>query len=339
MSIDIPIESKNNISNSIFWIEVDKIKPNPYQPRKEFEERSLRELADSIKQYGILQPLVATRKEIETPDGGLAVEYELISGERRLRASKIAGLLQVPVVIRTGDQSDVLKFELAIIENLQREDLNLIDRAKAFQQLAEKFNYKHIEIAAKIGKSREYVSNSIRILALPEEIQEGVLACKITEGHCRPLLMLTDRPEEQMTLYKEIIYKKLTVREAESISRHIAVDKVRKKEYVMDPDIQETENKLTEKLGTRVHIEKRDFGGKVTIDFFSKEDLRGLLDMISKGKMLIPAGDKLTMESDVVSSGEIIAGVENSSITEPIDDSTPEDTTDSDLYAISNFSV
>ncbi len=337
-----PIESKNSISNSIFWIEVGKIKPNPFQPRKEFEDRSLRELSDSIKQYGILQPLVATRKEIETPDGGLSVEYELISGERRLRASKLAGLLQVPVVIRTGDQSDALKFELAIIENLQREDLNLIDRAKAFQQLAEKFNYKHIEIAAKIGKSREYVSNSIRILALPPDIQEGILGSKITEGHCRPLLMLGDRPEEQMTLYKEIIYKKLTVREAESISRHIASDKVRKKEYIVDPDILDMESKLTEKLGTRVHIERRDFGGKITIDFFSKDDLRTLLDMVSKGKLSIPVGG--VMINPLLDQNIKIADVNNPEqnqvvLEEAIDDSTPEDCTDSDLYAVSNFSV
>lgn len=333
-----PIESKNNISNSIFWIETDKVKPNPFQPRKEFEEKALKELADSIKQYGVLQPLVATRKEIELPDGGLAVEYELISGERRLRASKLAGLQQVPIVIRTGDQSDSLKFELAIIENLQREDLNVIDRAKAFHQLAEKFKYKHVEIAAKVGKSREYVSNSIRVLALPAEIQDGILACKITEGHCRPLLMLSDKPEEQLTLYKEIVYKKLTVREAESISRHIAVDKVRKKEYILDPDIQEMESKLTEKLGTRVHIERRDFGGKVTIDFFSKDDLRSLLEMVSKGKLIIPQGAAVAIEQAVAGDASQ-PGAEVSGINEAIDDSTPEDNTDSDLYAISNFSV
>lgn len=324
-----PLESKNNISNSIFWIETDKINPNPYQPRKEFDERALKELADSIKQYGILQPLVATRREIEKPDGGLAVEYELISGERRLRASRLAGLLQVPVVIRTGEQSDVVKFELAIIENLQREDLNVIDRAKAFQQLAEKFNYKHIEIAAKIGKSREYVSNSIRVLALPVDIQEGLTACKITEGHCRPLLMLSGKPEEQMTLYKEIVYKKLTVREAESISRHIATDKVRKKEYMIDPDILDMESKLTEKLGTRVHIEKRDFGGKVTIDFFSKDDLRSLLDMVSKGKINLPKNAMITVD-------ETAAVTENDT---PVDDSTPDEVDDSELYSIKNFSL
>ncbi|MEI6296128.1 MAG: ParB/RepB/Spo0J family partition protein [bacterium] len=328
-----PLESKNNISNSIFWIDTDKIKPNPFQPRREFDDKTLHELADSIKQYGILQPLVATRKEYEKEDGGLGVEYELISGERRLRASKIAGLLQVPVVIRTGDQSDTLKFELAIIENLQREDLNVIDRAKAFQQLVEKFNYKHVEIAAKVGKSREYVSNSIRILSLCPEIQDAIIARKITEGHCRPLLMLCDKPAEQITLFKEIIYKKLTVREAESISRHIATDKVRKKEYIIDPDILDMESRLTEKLGTRVHIEKRDFGGKVTIDFFSKDDLRSLLDLVSKGKISIPAGTAASIEN-ALQTTDSLSGDEA-----PIDDSTPEEYEDPDLYSMKNFSL
>ena len=145
-------------SDSIFWVEVEKINPNPFQPRKEFDEGKLKDLADSIRQYGVLQPLVVTRKEVQKEDGGIAVEYELISGERRLRASKIAKVSQVPVVIRSSEESDLMKLELAIIENLQREDLNAVDRAKAFQQLADSFGLKHTQIAIKVGKSREYVS-------------------------------------------------------------------------------------------------------------------------------------------------------------------------------------
>src|SRR3989344_7259484 len=154
-------------NDSIFWVELDKIKPNPYQPRKEFDEIKLKDLADSIRQYGVLQPIVVTRKEIQKSDG-LLVEYELISGERRLRASKIAGIGQIPVVIRSDEESGLMKLELAIIENLQREDLNCVDRAKAFQRLIDEFGFKHTNIAHKIGRSREYVSNSLRILALPE---------------------------------------------------------------------------------------------------------------------------------------------------------------------------
>lgn len=267
--------------NAIFWIEVEKIKPNPYQPRKEFDEEKLRDLADSIKQYGILQPLVVTRREVEKPEGGLAVEYELIAGERRLRASKIAGLTQVPVLIRIGEEGKEeeaqAKLELAIIENLQREDLNAVDRATAFHRLASEFKFTHAQIAHKVGKSREYVSNTIRILALPQEMLTALAERRINEGHTRPLLMLGDRVEEQMTLFKEIIFKKLNVREAERIARRIAVNKVRKPERGIDPEIMEFEHELTERLGTRVQIEKREVGGKIVIDFFSSDDVRNFI--------------------------------------------------------------
>lgn len=275
--------NKNNMvqffNDSIFWVEVEKIKPNPYQPRKEFDDAKLNDLSDSIRQYGILQPLVVTRKEITTDDGGLAVEYELISGERRLRASKLAGLSQVPVLIKASEDNDLVKLELAIIENLQREDLNVVDRARSFQKLADEFGLKHAQIAQKVGKSREYVSNSLRVLALQPSILDALSAGKISEGHTRPLLMLADRPEEQDTLFKEIIYKRLTVREAEAISRRVAYDKVRKKEYIVDPEILEMEEKMAESFGTRVKIERKETGGKVTIDFFSNKDLHEILDV------------------------------------------------------------
>ena len=177
-----------------------------------------------------------------------------------------------------------MKLELAIIENLQREDLNPVDRAKAFQRLVDDFNFKHVEIAKKIGKSREYVSNSLRLLTLPEEILEAVKEGKLTEGHTRPILMLNDRPEEQMTLFKEVVFKKLTVREAEGIARRIAQDKIRKKDLAVDPEIIEIEGRLTEDLGTRVQIDKREVGGKITIDFFSNDDLKAILEIIDRGK-------------------------------------------------------
>lgn len=268
------------IYDSIFWIEVEKIKPNPYQPRREFDEARLRELADSIRQYGVLQPLVVTRHEFEKEDGGLGVDYELIAGERRLRASKLAGLKQVPAIIRNGEEDNRVKLELAIIENLQREDLNPLDRARAFAQLSNEFGFKHIEIGKKVGRSREYVSNTIRLLTLPQEILDALAAGKISEGHTRPILMLVDRPEEQMVLFKEIMFKKLTVREAEGIARKVAYERIRKKALFQDPELAELEDKFTEKLGTRVHIEKKEKGGKMVIDFFSNEDLRGILDLI-----------------------------------------------------------
>jgi len=272
----------NLYNNSIFWVEVEKVRPNPYQPRKEFDEYRLKDLADSVRQYGILQPLVVTRKEMDRDDGGLAVEYELIAGERRLRAAKIAGLVQVPVVIRTGDEDDErVKLEIAIIENVQREDLNPVDRGRAFKQLANDFGFKHQEIANKISKSREYVSNSIRLLALPQEIIDALGVGTITEGHARPLMMLAERPEEQITLYKEIVYKKLTVREAERIARHTAYERTRKRSTELDPQILELEEELSKTLGTRVQVESRGEGGKVTIDFFSPDDLQSLIDRLS----------------------------------------------------------
>ena len=161
--------------DSIFWIEVDKIKPNPYQPRRDFDQARLQELAESIRQYGVLQPIVVSRQEV-IRDDGIAVEYELIAGERRWRAAGLAGISQVPAVIRVDDDPK-MKLELAIIENLQREDLNSVDRARAFERLANEFNFTHLEIGRKVGKSREYVSNTIRILALPEDV-----LCALAEG-------------------------------------------------------------------------------------------------------------------------------------------------------------
>lgn len=269
-------------NDSIFWVEVEKIQPNPYQPRKEFDQARLEELSRSIRQYGVLQPLVVTRREFTKDDGGLGVVYELIAGERRLRASKLAGLPQVPVIIRGEDESDMMKLELAIIENLQREDLNAIDRARAFERLANEFHFKHIEIAKKVGKSREYVSNTIRLLAMPEVMQTALAEGRITEGHTRPLLMLIDRPEEQDVLFREIMLKKLTVREAEGIARRIAFDKIRKREKMYDPDIVAMEQRLTETLGTRVAIETKEVGGKLVIDFFSDDDLRSILSMFNE---------------------------------------------------------
>ncbi len=328
-------------NDSIFWIDVDKIVPNPFQPRREFDEIQLQSLADSIRQYGVLQALVVTRKEVPKDDGGLVVEYELIAGERRLRASKIAGLSQVPVLIKVGDEeNDLMKLELAIIENIQREDLNPIDRARAFERLINEFGFKHIEIGKKVGKSREYVSNSVRLLALPPEILEAISQGKITEGHARPLMMLGDRLDEQATLFKEIMFKKLTVREAEAIGRRVAYDKIRKKGATLDPETQEMEETLTESLGTRVSIEKRENGGKILIDFFSNEDLRDILELIKSNQR-----KPITAMLDRHLENNPLSEVKDSEATpEDLDDRTPEEikideNSDDEIYSIKNFSI
>ncbi len=328
-------------SNSIFWVDTDKIKPNPYQPRREFDEAKLADLASSIRQYGVLQPLVVSRMEVEKENGGgLVTEYELIAGERRLRASRLAQVTQVPVIIRTGDTA-IMKLELAIIENLQREDLNVVDRARAFFRLASEFKFTHAEIAKKMGRSREYVSNTLRILGLPEEILEALSQGKITEGHTRPILMLADHPEEQLVLFKEIVYKKITVREAEKLARKIAYDRVRKKEFMPDPEITELEEEFQEKLGTRVHIDRKELGGQIKIDFFSTEDLRTILDLIQKSE-IEKKPDSLMENHIAKNTTETESKIPADEIpAEAIDDRTKEEVKedDSNLYNISNFSL
>ena len=317
-------------NDAIFWIEVDKIKPNPYQPRRDFDEVQLRSLSDSIRQYGVLQALVVSRKEVETPGGGLAAEYELIAGERRLRAARLAGLTQVPALIRTSEDTDLMKLELAIIENIQREDLTAVDRARAFERLVKEFHLTHAEVGKKVGKSREYVSNTLRILMLPEYMLTALSEGKITEGHTRPLMMLVDRPQEQETLFKEIIFKKLNVRESENIARNIAVERARK---LIDHELIEIEDQFKEKLGTRVRIEKRDEGGRVTIDFFNKDDLIALLERIDREEeaaaaYATPATEVAEHAHPLTEEEKILA-----------EDVPKKDEEDESLYSVSNFSI
>lgn len=347
--------------DSIYWVEVEKVVPNPFQPRREFDQNKLQELADSIRMYGVLQPLTVTRKEIQREDGTFYSEYELIAGERRLRASRLAGVSQVPVIIREGEQSEQEKLELAIIENLQREDLNAVDRALAFQQLSEMFGLSHVQVAKKMGRSREYVSNSIRLLGLPGHMLDALRLAKLSEGHARTLLMLNDRKEEQEVVFQEILLKKLSVREVERIARKIATDKIRKsKPDEFDVHLIEMEKQFTETLGTRVQIQKTDFGGKLTIDYFSTDDLDILLSRVKQeyqaaqaGQMMFsaPAEAATLSEATPLQVGEpalqnfadtvipealfipeVADEIAEETLIEPEED-------DSDLYSISHFTV
>lgn len=333
----------HGIADSIYWVEVERIKPNPFQPRKSFDEAALASLAESIRQYGVLQPLTVTRREIERPGEGIFTEYELIAGERRLRASKLAGLREVPVVIRTAEDSDRVKLELAIIENLQREDLNPLDRAKAFRRLADEFGLQHKEIGVRVGKSREYVSNTLRILLLPAEIQESLERGEISEGHTRPLLMLIDRPEEQKTLFKEVVERHLTVRDTEALARRVAIERVRHKSLV-SPDLMSLEKQLSERLGTRVRIEKKDTGGKLLIDFFSPEDLTALcmtLTQPTPSALRPPVSGAPAMPE---AAKQPAAAPEPDPATAPAPAApaptpAPESNDSDDLYSIRNFSL
>jgi len=327
--------------DSIFWVEVEKIVPNPYQPRREFDENKLRELAESIRMYGILQPLTVTRKEIQRDDGAFFTEYELIAGERRLRASKLAGVSQVPVIIRDSDDSEQEKLELAIIENLQREDLNAVDRALAFRQLADAFKLTHDEVAKKVGRSRMYVSNSIRLLLLPDYMLDSLKVGDISEGHARTLLMLKDRPEELDVVYREILLKKLSVREVERIVRKIATDKVRKKTWKgTDPVLLEIEKEFTDVLGTRVFINKTDYGGKVTIDYFSEDDLQKLLRLVKQPTHEVSneiegevTGTVVQSMAAMTAAVPLVSSEAAAEIDEPEPESEPSEIEDSDMTA------
>jgi len=353
--------------NSVFFIETDKIKPNPYQPRRDFDESKLNELAESIRMYGVLQPIVVTRKEFTKEDGGLGVEYELIAGERRHRASRIAGLREIPALIRAKEDDNRVKLELAIIENLQREDISPVDKARAFKQLSDEFGLKHIEIANKVGKSREYVSNAIRILMLPEDFLVAISEGKISEGHARPLLMLIDRPEEQGTLFREIMLRKLTVRDAERISRKIAVEKVRNHSTLADPEVIEWEQEIGNVLGTRVHVEKKENGGRIQIDYFNESDLRKIMSVINATSMqadvtipsVEPAMNTLEAATPLQESGvrnpSFVETTEDTQKLENIDvphygddedlsnqkfsDEQIDDSEEDDMYSVSNFNI
>jgi hypothetical protein len=219
------------------------------------------------------------------------------------------------VIIREGEESEQEKLELAIIENLQREDLSAIDRALAFRQLAEVFGLSHTQVAKKVGRSREYISNSIRLLALPDYMQSSLRQGEMTEGHARTLLMLNDRPEEQDVVFREILLKKLSVREVERIVRKIATDKVRKKHPgEFDAELIEIEKKFMETLGTRVQIQKTDFGGKLTIDYFSVDDLEGILTRV-KSEGLAKSGSMAAM-----SAAEKLTAHTPLTVESPIDD-------------------
>lgn len=303
-SVSVPPEKKSPISNlgavpgartyqdhfmprrsdSIFWIEIEKIEPNPFQPRREFNEEALRDLARSIREHGILQPILVTKQEIETPTG-LEVKYQLIAGERRWRAAKLAGLSQVPAVIRRGVPDDRIKLELAIIENVQREDLNAMERAKAFKQLVDEFHLVQREIAERIGKSREMVANTLRLLSLPQEIQEALHSRQITEGHARAVLMAGDDITKQRDVYNAIVMDRLNVREAENKARQVAgkVFTPRKRPaQVQNPEMRDWQNKLQEKFGTKVQLQKMGERGKIVVEFYSEEELRGIIDKLIK---------------------------------------------------------
>lgn len=269
---------------SVFWIEVDKIEPNPFQPRREFDQEALKGLASSIREHGVLQPVLVTKRETETP-GGLEVRYQLIAGERRWRAAQLANLSQIPAVIRRGIPDDRIRLELALIENVQREDLNAMERALAFKQLVDEFHMVQREIGERIGKSREMVANTLRLLTLPKEIQAALHKGDITEGHARAILIAGDDAVKQFQVYNEILSERLNVREAESRARQIAGKRFtprKRASAVQDPEMRALQDRLQERLGTKVQLQRMGERGKIVVEFYSEEELRGILGKLIK---------------------------------------------------------
>lgn len=254
-------------------VKITKVEPNRKQPRKNFDEDALQELADSIKQFGLLQPiLVQDRKDY----------YEIIAGERRWRAAKLAGLKEVPVIIREYTEKEIV--EISLIENIQREDLNPIEEAQAYKRLLEEFNMKQDEVAERVSKSRSAVTNSIRLLKLSNEVQQMLIDDMITTGHARALLSIEDK-ELQYSLAQRIFDEKLSVRDVEKIMK--SLQKPTKPKKMSDKTLmaiyQDIEEKLKTKLSTKVSVtSKGDGAGRIEIEFYNHEDLDRILDMIGK---------------------------------------------------------
>ncbi|GAP20137.1 ParB/RepB/Spo0J family partition protein [Leptolinea tardivitalis] len=271
--LDAIIPASNEPRGGVESVPINQIIPNPRQPRTIMVEEGLQELAESIKQHGILQPLIVT-KEAEG-------QYVLIAGERRWRAAHIAGLDVVPVILREANDRD--RLELALIENVQRADLMPLETAEAYRQLAEEFNLTHDEIALRVGKSRVAVTNTLRLLKLPEAVQNAILSGEISEGHARALLSLSTS-QAQTAVLQIILRNGLSVRQTEELVKKYGGEKTPSKPKPEPPvEVKEIENRLREHLGTRVTVNHGKKGGSLVIYYYSNEELNSVLDTILKG--------------------------------------------------------
>ena len=254
-------------------VKITKVEPNREQPRKLFDEDALQELADSIRQFGVIQPiLVQDRKD----------HYEIIAGERRWRAAKLAGLKEVPVIIKNYTEREIV--EISLIENIQREDLNPIEEAQAYKRLLNEFELKQDEVAERVSKSRAAVTNSLRLLKLSERVQQMVIDEMITTGHARALLAV-EKEEDQYLLAQRVFDEKLSVREIEKIVKSYGKPPKAKKEKnkTLELIYKDIEEQLKQKLSTKVAVSsKGDGAGKIEIEFYSNDDLERLLDVLNR---------------------------------------------------------
>ncbi len=251
-----------NDGDRILKIDPNRIAINPQQPRSHFSEGALNELADSIKQHGIIQPLIVTRK---------GENFELIAGERRLRSAKLLGLDKVPVIVR--EEKDQKKLELALIENLQRENLNPLEMARAYQRLIDEFNITQEEAAKKVGKARSSLANTLRLLALPQEAQAALEEGRISEAHAKYLLGL-EGELKQLSMLKKIMRQNLSVAETDKEIKRLGGTKAAKPKDYFD---RAKEEELSSFLSTRVELKRQGRGGKIIIDFYSEEELNDII--------------------------------------------------------------
>ena len=270
------VENKKNDNtskpeNAEQMMNINKVEPNRDQPRKKFEEDALIELSDSIKQFGVLQPLLVRKRKDY---------YEIIAGERRWRAAKMAGLKEVPVIIKDYTEQEIV--EIGLIENIQRENLNPIEEAMAFKRLLEEFSLKQDEVAERVSKSRTAVTNSMRLLKLDEKVQQMIVDDMISTGHARALLAIDDH-DQQYELANQIFDEKLSVRETEKLVKAIKNPKQPKVKKVVENDFlyNELANKMKEVMGTKVSISSKGNGkGKIEIEYYSDDELERMFDMI-----------------------------------------------------------
>lgn len=269
--------------DAIFHIETDRIVPNPDQPRRNFDEEGIKELAASIREFGLLQPLVVTKIERETPTG-MEVVYQLISGERRLLATRMLGIPRIPAIVR-NIISRQENLELAVIENIQRENLNPLELARAYARLQDEFRLTQREIASRLGKSRETVANTLRLLDLPADIQHSIEQGQISESHGR-LLLTIDNPGLQQKLFKDLLENRMTTRELYHKAR---AGKPKQGELIgrggerATPEVKFLQERLSSELGAPVSIHQAGNSGRITISFYSEEELQNILNRLGGG--------------------------------------------------------
>ncbi len=273
LSALIPGGENVQADHGIMLVPVEAVLPNPRQPRSSMHPEELEELTASIREHGVLQPLIVTPGEVES-------QYILIAGERRLQAARLAGLPSVPVIVRQA--TDQQRLELAIIENVQRADLSPLEEAEAYRQLAEDFDLSHESIAGRVGKSRVAVTNTLRLLRLPDSVKNALIEERISEGHARALLALSSFEAQSAALHT-ILAQELNVRQTEELVRKLSGEKpVPRQKPVSSPEVTELEERLRSSLGTKVALRSGRNGGTLTLYYYSNEELEALTDRLLK---------------------------------------------------------